>query len=122
MRSQLKKLAIKSTIYIGLIFLCVFYIMLCKKGQGIPCFFYSNFHVQCPGCGSTRAFASIVRFDIAQAISYNPIYTLFIYPFAFLLVAQDYVVSILNAVKSKNYESFFGFIWNSLLGNKSAKS
>jgi len=122
MSRQLKNLTIKSAIYIGLIFLCIIYIILCKKGLGIPCFFYSNFHIQCPGCGATRALVSFLRLDFAQAISYNPIYALFIYPFAFVLVVQDYAVSILNALKSQNRQSFFAFIWNSLLRKQHANS
>ena len=37
----------------------------------IPCFFKTIFHIPCPGCGLSRSFLSILRFDFAKAIYYN---------------------------------------------------
>lgn len=35
------------------------------------CYIYDNFHIYCPGCGSTRAFISLLNFDIIKSFYYN---------------------------------------------------
>ena len=37
----------------------------------IPCFFLRITGIPCPGCGLTRAFAAISRFDLVEAIRAN---------------------------------------------------
>lgn len=37
----------------------------------IGCFFRNNFGIRCPGCGLTRAFLSIFKFDFVSAFKYN---------------------------------------------------
>ena len=48
--------------------------MLLRQLTGfyIPCFFHSITGFQCPGCGSTRMLAALMRLDFAAAYSYNP--------------------------------------------------
>lgn len=41
-------------------------------GNSIPCFYYTNFGIQCPGCGLTRMFLSLSRLDFVSAFKYNP--------------------------------------------------
>lgn len=36
------------------------------------CYIYDNFQVYCPGCGCTRAFISLINFDIKNSFYYNP--------------------------------------------------
>lgn len=36
------------------------------------CFIYKNFGIYCPGCGCTRAFLSLLNFDIISSFCYNP--------------------------------------------------
>ena len=38
-------------------------------------------HLQCPGCGATRAVAALLRGDIAEAMHFNALVTL-VFPFA----------------------------------------
>ena len=49
----------------------------------IPCFFKSIFKIPCPGCGMTRAFKNILKFDFVQAFNYNilsiPLFLFFIF-------------------------------------------
>ena len=50
------------------------------------CFIFDNFHIYCPGCGCTRAFISLLNFDIISSFCYNSavLYTvimLFLYLF-----------------------------------------
>ncbi len=41
-------------------------------GGGIPCIWRSLTGYPCPGCGLTRAFASISNFNIIESIRFNP--------------------------------------------------
>ena len=36
------------------------------------CWFYSQHHIYCPGCGCTRSLIALVRGDILNALYYNP--------------------------------------------------
>ena len=40
----------------------------------IPCLFKALFHICCPGCGMTRAYLSLLRFDIRKAFEYHPMF------------------------------------------------
>jgi hypothetical protein len=40
------------------------------------CPIYTLFHIQCPGCGATRALAAILRGDLNEAIRLNALFTL----------------------------------------------
>jgi hypothetical protein len=40
------------------------------------CPIYTLFHIQCPGCGATRALAAILRGDLNQALRLNALFTL----------------------------------------------
>lgn len=45
------------------------------------CPIYEIFHLQCPGCGATRALAAVLRGDFAEALHFNALITLLL-PFA----------------------------------------
>ena len=36
------------------------------------CWFYSRYHIYCPGCGCTRSLIALLRGDILCALYYNP--------------------------------------------------
>ena len=40
-------------------------------GAGVPCPFHLITGLQCPGCGVSRMFLSLVRLDLASAVRYN---------------------------------------------------
>jgi hypothetical protein len=46
------------------------------------CPFHQLLHLQCPGCGATRALSALLRGDIAEAMRFNALTTLLL-PFAF---------------------------------------
>jgi hypothetical protein len=46
------------------------------------CPFHQLLHLQCPGCGTTRALAALLRGDIVEAMRFNALTTLLL-PFAF---------------------------------------
>lgn len=68
--------------------LCAVIIALVFYACGIRiCPFYNVFHMPCPGCGCTRAFAALLRGDISRSWEYNPAvlcilsFSLITYPF-----------------------------------------
>ena len=67
---RLKKTVVKYSIIFGIAFSYLIFV-LCT-GVRIPCLFYELTELQCPGCGITRMFVSLAKFDISSAFSYNP--------------------------------------------------
>jgi hypothetical protein len=51
------------------------------------CPIYAYLHLQCPGCGATRALAALLRGHIAAALHFNPLTTLLL-PVALLYTAH----------------------------------
>ena len=71
---------IKNRLYtdlkLGVKLLCVggiYAVWLRLTNIGIPCVFHLATHLECPGCGMTRAVSSILKFDFASAFKYNPL-------------------------------------------------
>lgn len=53
-------------LYLGLILIFLLYL-----NNYIPCLFKKTFNIQCPACGLTRAFKSILNLKIIESFSYN---------------------------------------------------
>nr|WP_255550807.1 DUF2752 domain-containing protein [Granulicella sp. dw_53] len=52
------------------------------------CPVYTLFHLQCPGCGATRALAALLHGHLREAFHLNPLTTLLI-PIALLYIAYQ---------------------------------
>ena len=50
-----------------------YFIWVLLTGKPIPCYYYTTFGVQCPGCGSTRMVMAMARLQFAEAFSLNPV-------------------------------------------------
>lgn len=44
-----------------------------KDGGGIPCIFNTLTGFPCPGCGTTRAFATLSQLDVIESVRFHPI-------------------------------------------------
>ena len=54
-----------------------------SRGSFYPqCPIYAALHLECPGCGGTRAVAALLRGHVIQALHFNALITLLL-PFAF---------------------------------------
>ena len=55
----------------------------------VPCLFKTLFNIPCPGCGMTRAFLEIFKFNFSKAFYYNilsiPLFIFLIYSFALIV-------------------------------------
>ena len=47
-------------------------------GFGLPCMYQKLFHVECAGCGLSRAAAAILRLDFKAALGYNAVWPLYL--------------------------------------------
>lgn len=72
------------------------------------CIFYSLTGLYCPGCGSQRAFSSLLHGDLGQAISYNLLFIL-----CLPLLSYSAVVTVMNVFRKEQivqqifYSTFF---------------
>lgn len=51
------------------------------SGLGLPCVVHSLTGLYCPGCGASRALASLLRLEFYQALRWNPLLVVLL-PFA----------------------------------------
>ena len=59
----------KNKLYIFIFFiLSIFFVLILFDA---PCIFKLLFNMPCPGCGLTRAFKQILKFNFAKAMYYN---------------------------------------------------
>ena len=56
----------------------------------IPCLFKSTFGFNCPGCGLTTAFISLLKLDFKNAFDCNGLIFVII-PFALYYLSKDFV-------------------------------
>jgi hypothetical protein len=54
-----------------------------------PCPVYTLFHIQCPGCGATRALAALLHGHLSEAMHDNALFTL-AFPFAIFWSIRSY--------------------------------
>lgn len=53
---------------------CLAYLMyMIITDDTISCFYFDKFNIQCPGCGLTRMFKSMMKLHFAEAFKYNPV-------------------------------------------------
>ncbi len=60
----------------ALLALLAVFVLLAKKGIGIPCLFYRFTGLQCPGCGNSRAALALLRLELPAALGYNLLFPL----------------------------------------------
>lgn len=83
MRETLKEIIVRNKDTISAIAaIVIFYLVLQLFGITCPIKFITG--VSCPGCGMTRAWFSLLRFDISKAFYYHPLF--FIPPFALIIL------------------------------------
>jgi hypothetical protein len=84
---------IKHNLYLSIIVL-YFIISIILKIHNIiditiPCLFSKTFGIHCPGCGLTRSFIEIIKFNFKEAWHFNPKIYL-ILPLSLFFIIQDY--------------------------------
>lgn len=87
------------------IFILIYMIPLeTVEGQRL-CIWYHLFHMDCLGCGFTRAFFCLMHGQILKAFTYNPM--VIVVPVAFFLVLQDSWMIIQRSPQWSLLEKFF---------------
>ena len=96
--SEKKKLIISYLVFI-LIGIIITIISLFRSSS--MCIFYNYTSIPCPACGMTRAFKTLLSFDIMKAFWYHPLFPLVIL-FPYIYVKMDkrliYIIGILFIV------------------------
>ena len=93
-------------IVITLLFLVCTYIYVnffMTKGFDIPCPIKSLTNLECPGCGITRMFISIFKFDFYQAFRYNPLLFILFILYMIKLIIDLFTDKLDKIVNTKFY-------------------
>ena len=89
----------------SLILLPILFILYDKFVRETPiasCFILEKFQFYCAGCGGTRAFEALCRFDILESLKYHPV----VLYFAIMLIIYE-VVMIKGLIKKEERKVFF---------------
>lgn len=70
------------------------------------CHYHNITGYLCPTCGVTRAFSSLLHFNIKNAFSYHPVFTILIFPTFLFITIQDVFTIIKREIKRKKKNSF----------------
>lgn len=89
MKNNIKECLILITFF--LIILLLYYLNI-----PIPCLFYKITGLKCPGCGITRMFVSLLKFDIITAFKYNQLC------FIYLILTTIYFIYYFISIIAKN--------------------
>ncbi len=81
---------------------------------GIPCLFRLVTGLYCPGCGITRMFLAISRFDFAAAFRSNSLVFLLL-PYGIFTYVRHYVY-LIGKREHYQYKSFHKYLLNVILG------
>ncbi len=80
--SEKKKLLIA---YLIFILVGTFFTIISLFKSSSMCMFYNYTSIPCPACGMTRAFKSLLSFDIMNAFWYHPLFPLVsLFPYIFV--------------------------------------
>lgn len=80
--SEKKKLLIA---YLIFILVGIFFSIISLFRSSSMCMFYNYTSIPCPACGMTRAFKSLLSFDIMNAFWYHPLFPLvLLFPYIFV--------------------------------------
>lgn len=60
-------------LYFWIVAAGLLYALCVTAGLQFPCFYLQTTGLQCPGCGITRMFFSMLRLDFTAAFRYNPV-------------------------------------------------
>lgn len=77
------------------------------------CVIRDNFGVFCPCCGVTRCFSSLLHFKFSQAIYYNVVFAIGIYPICLIIFIEDTIKTLIRVIsKKETYSLLERFIYN----------
>lgn len=75
------------------------------------CHFHNITGYLCPTCGVTRAFSSILHFNIINAFSYHPLFTILVFPISLFVIIQDTFSIIKREINKENIYSLLEAIF-----------
>lgn len=104
-KKRLKKVLKKAIILLTVAILYAIFVR--NVGWGIPCVYKLLTKKLCPGCGISRMFLSLFRFDFVSAAKYN-LLVLILLPFAvFQVIYKSYQYIKIGKTDTGNLEKIF---------------
>ena len=97
--SKLRALRLLKILVLLLMLGAIYFAFWRVTGIGIPCIFNSLTGAYCPGCGISRMFANLLRFDFNAAAN-NNVFVLCLLPFAVIVAIFKAIRYIKNGVTS----------------------
>jgi len=86
------------------------FIILQWSGIGWHCPFHSILGIPCPGCGFTRAWQEIIKFNLVAALYYHPLFWLPPIAYIYYVYANYFSASIPKHYKKVMYIAAFAFL------------
>ncbi len=108
----MKEIRMKILKIYGVVFLIgtIYFILIKLTGFYIPCGFYRVTGLLCPGCGITALCLALVKFQIVEAVAWNPI--------VFVLLAMWNVIAVLCFIGKPRFvitkRFLYGSFWVSM--------
>lgn len=75
------------------------------------CHFHKITGYLCPTCGITRAFSSILHFNLINSFSFHPVFTILVFPITLFIIVQDLYTIIKREITKNNKYSFIEAIF-----------
>ncbi|MBR1530217.1 MAG: DUF2752 domain-containing protein [Oscillospiraceae bacterium] len=87
----------KAALWGGFVFILIiiFTIWTDRTGIGIPCPFRTLTHLNCPGCGNTRAALACLHLEFRKALQYN-----YLFPAEFLYLIWTALKTCINYIRT----------------------
>lgn len=96
------------TLYLSIIGVGFFYyVFTLLTNFAIPCIIYKYTGIQCPGCGVTRMFLSLIKFDFYNAFLYNPV--------VFILLIFWNLIAVILFIGKPKFINKPIFLWSSFV-------
>lgn len=84
----------------------LYFLTLTPLSSESICYWYNRYTILCPMCGGTRSLLHFITLNFKEALTYNAVLTIGLYPAALILALQDSWAILANSFFHKHYTSW----------------